>query len=360
MPPRKKKKGAEPASRGLAARDLASREPPPDVAKLEEQIRADGGSVLAAFRDPLGEKWQILAGLPIEKVAPTPFQRDVSPAHAKRLAAVIDRLDRFLDPIIAVRTPEGTYWTPNGHHRLTALNALGAKAVTALVLPDPALAYKILALNTEKAHNLREKALETVRMARDLAEKDPSAAEKDYALEFEEAAFLTLGLCYEENGRFSGGAYHPVLKKVDEFLDVPLPKAVQQRQERAAKILELDRAVTEAVAALKERGLQSPYLRAFVVARVNPLRFSKSGSADGVAKLICPLGSVTRMTSDAFLISLWKRAASRADARWVMSDALSRAVCTWRATTSRVATIAPATSTRSLPSPVKEETASGT
>jgi ParB family transcriptional regulator, chromosome partitioning protein len=280
MPPRKKKKAVEPASRGLAAGDLASREPPPDVAKLEEQIRADGGAVLAAFRDPLGEKWQILAGLPIDKVAPTPFQRDVSPAHAKRLAAVIDRLDRFLDPIIAVRTPEGTYWTPNGHHRLTALKALGAKAVTALVLPDPALAYKILALNTEKAHNLREKALETVRMARDLAEKDPSAAEKDYALEFEEAAFLTLGLCYEENGRFSGGAYHPVLKKVDEFLDVALPNAVERRQDRAAKILELDRAVTEAVAALKERGLQSPYLRAFVVARVNPLRFSKSGSAE--------------------------------------------------------------------------------
>jgi ParB family transcriptional regulator, chromosome partitioning protein len=278
--PRRKKKGVEPASRGLLAPEVARRESPVEVAKLEAEIQEDGGAVLRSFRDPLGARWQVLAALPIEKVAPTPFQRDVSPAHAKRLAAVIDRLDRFLDPIIAVRTPEGTYWTPNGHHRLTALRELGAKAVTALVLPDTALAYKILALNTEKAHNLREKALETVRMARDLAEKDPKSAEKDYALEFEEAAFLTLGLCYEENGRFSGGAYHPVLKKVDEFLDVPLPKAVKQRQERAAKILELDRAVTEAVAALKERGLQSPYLRAFVVARVNPLRFSKSGSAD--------------------------------------------------------------------------------
>jgi len=191
---------------------------------------------------------------------------------------VIDRLDRFLDPIIAVRTDDGTYWTPNGHHRLSALKALGAKSIVALVLPDPELAYKILALNTEKAHNLREKALETVRMARDLAEKNAKAPEKDYALEFEEPAFLTLGLCYEENGRFSGGAYHPVLKKVDEFFDLALPKALERRKDRAEKILELDRAVTEAVAALKERGLQSPYLKAFVVARVNPLRFQKGSS----------------------------------------------------------------------------------
>jgi ParB family transcriptional regulator, chromosome partitioning protein len=279
MPPRKKKKkSAEPASRGLPAGELAPREVPAEVEKLVSRIEADGGSVLGVFRDPLGGKWQVLAGLPIDNVAPTPFQRDVSPAHVTRLAAVIDRLDRFLDPIIAVRTPDGIYWTPNGHHRLSALRALGGKSVTALVLPDPDLAYKILALNTEKAHNLREKSLETVRMARDLAEKDAKAAETDYALEFEEPAFLTLGLCYEENGRFSGGAYHPVLKKVDGFLDSPLPKALELRKERAGKILELDRAVSNAVAALKERGMQSPYLRAFVVARVNPLRFQKGGS----------------------------------------------------------------------------------
>jgi ParB family chromosome partitioning protein len=276
MPPRKKKKkSAEPASRGLPAMQLGSRDAPAEVAKLEREIESDGGAVLGVFRDPLGGRWQVLAGLPIEKVSPTPFQRDVSPAHVTRLAAVIDRLDRFLDPIIAVRTPEGTYWTPNGNHRLSALRALGGRSVTALVLPDLAVAYKILALNTEKAHNLREKALETIRMARDLAEKDPSAAETQYALEFEEPAFLTLGLCYEENGRFAGGAYHPVLKKIDEFFDTPLPKALERRSKRAEAVLELDGAVNEAIAALKERGMQSPYLRAFVVARINPLRFQR-------------------------------------------------------------------------------------
>ena len=278
MPPRKKKKTAEPASRGLEPKELVAPAVPAAVARLRQEIEADGGGILGVYRDPLGGQWQILASLPIAVVLPTPFQRDVSPAHVTRLASVIDRLDRFLDPIIVVRAKEGLYWTPNGSHRLSALKKLGAKAIVALVLPEAEVAYKILALNTEKAHNLREKALETIRMARDLAEKEPSAEEIRYALEFEEPAFLTLGLCYEGNGRFSGGAYHPVLKKIDEFFDVPLPKALAKRAERAGKVLELDRAVTEAVAALKERGLQSPYLRAFVVARVNPLRFQRGST----------------------------------------------------------------------------------
>jgi ParB family chromosome partitioning protein len=271
---RKKKKAAEPASRGLGSLQLDSATPPPKVLALRAGILDDGGSVLAMYRDPVGGNWQILAGLPIDKVQPTPFQRDLSEAHVGRLAAVIDKLDRFLDPVIVVRSEDGTYWTPNGHHRTAALRQIGAKSVTALVLLDPEVAYRILALNTEKAHNLREKSLEVIRMARALAERDPRK-EKEFILEFEEAAFLTLGLCYEKRGRFSGGAYHSILKKVDGFLDVALPKALEVREERAAKLLELDDAVVEAVAGLKERGFQSPYLKAFVVARVNYLRFVK-------------------------------------------------------------------------------------
>jgi ParB family chromosome partitioning protein len=47
------------------------------------------------------------------------------------------------------------------------------------------------------------------------------------------------------------------------------------RKERAQHLLEFDAAVSEAVDGLKQRGLTSPYLRNFVVARVNPLRFIK-------------------------------------------------------------------------------------
>ncbi len=273
----RKGKTVEPQSRGLAAVELAAGAPPARLEALRRAIEQDGGSVLAAYRDPLGGFWQILAGLPIERVAPTPFQRDLSETHVGRLADVIHRMDRFIDPITAVRTEEGVYWTPNGHHRLAAVRSLGGRSITALVLPETELAYRILALNTEKAHNLREKSLEVIRMARSLAELDPRR-EDEFALEFEEAAFLTLGLAYEQRGRFSGGAYHPVLRRVDGLLDQRLPRALEVRGARAARLLELDDAVSAAVRALKERGFESPYLKAFVVARVNPLRFQKGAA----------------------------------------------------------------------------------
>jgi ParB family transcriptional regulator, chromosome partitioning protein len=278
MPPKRKKK-AEPKSRGLSPAEIGSGSPSAAAAALTSAIAEDGGAALAVYRDPLGGHWQVLASLPIDRVEPTPFQRDLSDAHVKRLTSVLEALDRFLDPIIAVRSEDGKYWTPNGNHRLASLKKLGARSVVALVLPEREVAYKILALNTEKAHNLREKSLEVIRMARDLATKD-GLSETDYALEFEEAAFLTLGICYEKNGRFAGGAYHPILKRVDAFLGKPLSAALEVRERRAARLAELEEAVAQAMAGLKERGFESPYLRAFVVARINPLRFQRGAKAE--------------------------------------------------------------------------------
>jgi len=191
---------------------------------------------------------------------------------------VIETIGRFLDPIIAMRD-DGQYFTPNGNHRLQALKKLGVRTVIALVVPDPDVAFKILALNTEKAHNLREKSLETIRMARALAKRS-DAAEKTFAFEFEQPAFLTLGIAYEERGRLSGGAYQSILRRVDEFLDEPIAKAVKERERRGRKILKLDDAVSAAVEKLKAKGLTSPYLKSFVVARVNYTRFSKATSFD--------------------------------------------------------------------------------
>jgi ParB family transcriptional regulator, chromosome partitioning protein len=274
---RRKAPAAEAASRGLTAAEVAEGS---DVSALARAIEADGGTVLASYREPLGGHATVLAALPIEKVEPTPFQRDLSPAHVGRLTEVIDKLGRFLDPVVAVpREGGGAYLTPNGNHRLHAMKALGAKAIVALVVPEARVAYQILALNTEKAHNVREKAMETIRMARSLAplSADP---ESKYAFEFEEPLLLTLGACYETRGRFSGGAYAPVLRRIEGFLDVPLTEALEVRAARAERLFALDDAVTNAIAVLKDKGLQSPYLRAFVVARCNPLRFSRGTTAD--------------------------------------------------------------------------------
>jgi ParB family chromosome partitioning protein len=272
----KKRTKAEAGSRGLTATALTSGKPPAALLSLRRTVEEDGGEVLAAYRDPVGGRWQLLASLPIDSVQPTPYQRDLSETHTARLADVIDKIDRFLDPIITVRSASGGYWTPNGHHRLAALKSIGARAVVALVLPEPETAYRILALNTEKAHNVREKSLEVIRMARALALLDPRP-EKEFALEFEEPSFLTLGATYEKKGRFSGGAYAPVLKRVESFLSGKLPAALTVRDERAAALLELDEVVVAAVSALKERGFVSPYLKAFVLARINPIRFQRGG-----------------------------------------------------------------------------------
>lgn len=269
----RKRKGVKLTPTSLQPRDLALAAPPAEVAELARQVEADGGAVLACYREPLGGHALLFVALPVDRVERTPFQRDVSDGHVRKLTLAMDKTRRYLDPIIAVREG-GAYLTPNGGHRLTALKELGAKSVLALLVPEPQVAYQILALNIEKAHNLREKALEVARMYRDLAGKS-DLSEPELALEFEEAGLATLGLAYQQRGRLAGGAYQPILRKVDGFLPGRLRDALPERERRAGVVLAFDDAVSGAVARLKERGFDSPYLRNFVVARVNPLRFVK-------------------------------------------------------------------------------------
>jgi ParB family chromosome partitioning protein len=272
----RKRKGVKLEPTDLTPPQLVLGERSAEVEALARQVEADGGAVLAAYREPLGGHPLLFVALPLEKVERTPFQRDVSDAHVRKLTLAMDKTKRYLDPIIAVREGDG-YMTPNGGHRLTALKELGARSVLALLVPERSVAYQILALNIEKAHNLREKALEVVRMYRDLAGAlDPR--ESEMVLEFEEPGLATLGFAYEQRPRLSGGAYAPILRKVDGFLDQKLSKALEERERRAKVVLDLDDAVSEAVARLKEKGFDSPYLKAFVVARVNPLRFMKGGA----------------------------------------------------------------------------------
>lgn len=261
---------------------------PATLEQLATQVREDGGAVLAAYREPLGGRELLLVSLPTQLVGPTPFQRDVSDSHVRKLTVAMDKTRRFLDPLIVVRAstlnmdrsqdPDADagprYLTPNGNHRLTALKELGSNAVIALLVPEREVAYQILALNIEKAHNLRERALEVVRMYRDLAGWS-GQSETDLNLEFEEPALITLGFAYEKRGRLSGGAYNPVLRKVDGWLDRALPRGIDERERRADVLLALDDAVAAAVTRFKAAGLTSPYLKNFVVARINPLRFIK-------------------------------------------------------------------------------------
>lgn len=272
---RRTPKKAAARSRGIEPADCRLESVPHEVAELSHRIEREGGAVLGTYREPLGGQPVLLAALPIERIEPTPFQRDLSEAHHKKLAGVLDKTGLFLDPVIAVTAPKEGFWTPNGRHRLAAMQRLGAKSITALVIPRREIAWQILALNTEKAHNLRERSLEVIRIYRGLLEEDGARPESEFAHYLEEAALVTLGLCYEKKGTFAGGAYAPIVRRLETFSEEPLRKAIKTHEQRAGQLFRLDELVGEAVAKLKARGLVSPYLRSFVVARVNPLRWIK-------------------------------------------------------------------------------------
>jgi ParB family chromosome partitioning protein len=273
--PRRKKAAAGsiglsvPETRNVDAKSLG---------ELPDAVENDGGAVLGTYRDPFGGTPVLVVSLPINKVEPTPYQRDPSDTHIKKLMTVIEKVGRFLDPLVLIRQDDG-YWTPNGNHRLQAMKKLGAQSIVGLLVPDPEVAFKILALNTEKAHNVKEKSLETIRMARALAARK-EGNESDYSFEFEQSQFLTLGAAYEQKKSLSGGAYTSVLRRIDDFLEEPMAKALKERERRGNKVLALDEAVGKVVDALKAKGLTSPYLKAFVVARINYIRFSKATEFD--------------------------------------------------------------------------------
>ena len=221
-----RRKKTEAKSVGLTTAEVRATSDP-RVRELTAVVEHDGGAVLGSYSDPFGGTPVLLVALPIDGVEPTPYQRDPSEPHVKRLMTVIEKVGRFLDPLVIVRDGD-QYWTPNGNHRLQAMRKLGAKTITGLLVPESDVAFKILALNTEKAHNVKEKSLETIRMARALAKRG-EGRESDYAFEFEQAPFLTLGAAYEQRRSLSGGAYSSLLRRIEDFLDDSLPKAVRER-----------------------------------------------------------------------------------------------------------------------------------
>jgi len=274
-PARKRPRKAKAGTQGLQPSECLIEERSGVTAELATTVEKAGGCVIGSYKDPFGGHPLLLSILPIDAVEPTPFQRDLSDTHHKRLADVINKTGRFLDPVIAVTAPKGGFWTPNGRHRLAAKQRLGAKSITVLIVGDREVAWQILALNTEKAHNLKERALEVIRIYRGLLDEDGSRPESSFTYYLDEAALVTLGVCYERVPRFGGGAYHSILRRLESFTDESLRSAIKDHEKRATLVLDLEEKVAAAVKKLKERGLVSPYLRAFVVARINPLRWIK-------------------------------------------------------------------------------------
>ena len=289
---RKKRGPAEP--RGPQPAESALDLSDESISELIASITKFKGAPLAAYRDPYAGTPLVLASIPVGSVEATSFQRDLSRTHAERLAGAIRDSGAFLDPVIAIAGSDG-FLSPNGRHRIAAARSLGQRSITVLATADPALAYRILALNTEKAHNLRDRSLEVIRMARALAKEQPKAKETDHATAFESAPFLTLGCVYEKRDRFSGSSYNSMLRRVDVFLDQTLAKSLRQREQWAVRLMDIDDRVTAHVKVLQERGMKSPYLRQVVVARCNPVRWIPSKKGEGPPMSVAE--ALTRMTA---------------------------------------------------------------
>ncbi len=291
-----RRSGKPAAARGPEPRDSVIERSRSDIAALATQVEKQGGAVVGAYRDPFAGEPLVLVSLPLKKVVATPFQRDLSRTHATRLADAIGAAGLFLDPVIAVPSRDG-FWSPNGRHRLEAARRLGMRSVTALLVPDEKLAFRILALNTEKAHNLRDRSLEVIRMARQLAKEQPRSNENEHAITFESPAFLTLGCAYEQRSRFAGSSYQAVLNKVDRFLESALPATLRQREQWAVRIMDIDDRVAAHIKTMQAMGMKSPYLRAVIVARINPVRFVPPSRKKDAAPPMSMAEALTKMAA---------------------------------------------------------------
>lgn len=243
---------------------------PEEIQKLKEEIEEEGVKVLATYQEPYSQSWQMLVLIDIDKVQPTTFQRDLSEYHVERLIDVISSTGRYLDPIILIRPKNGIWLTPNGNHRREAMKRLGKEKIIGILVPEPEFAYKILPLNVEKAHDLKEKSLEVIRIYQELLKKYPKKSEAEFASIFEEPIFITFGLLYESKEKFGGVAYYSFLKKIENFLEDPLKEAIKERKRRAELIWQIDIKVRKILENLRAKGIYNPFLKMMIVSKANP------------------------------------------------------------------------------------------
>jgi ParB family transcriptional regulator, chromosome partitioning protein len=201
-------------------------------------------------------------------------QRKPSKPHVKSVATSIDKIG-FLVPLVVVER-DSKFVIIDGQHRFLAGKDLGVKEFPVVVVPEET-AVRMMNLNVERQLNIRERAYVSLQIYRQFLDDRPNIPESDPTLEdaVELASNVTLGMAYEENGRLSGSAFEPILKRCDGFLDTPLHEASETRGERAAAVVEADRLVRSIAAHLKELGVESAYASAAIVSHVNPVKRTK-------------------------------------------------------------------------------------
>src|SRR5215470_10436444 len=94
-PARRRPRKAKPGTKGLGPGECRLDEPTGSARIVSEAIEKAGGCVVGSYKEPLGGHPLLLSVLPIGAIEPTPFQRDLSDTHHKRLADVINKTGRL-------------------------------------------------------------------------------------------------------------------------------------------------------------------------------------------------------------------------------------------------------------------------
>ncbi|HJR19189.1 MAG TPA: ParB/RepB/Spo0J family partition protein [Actinomycetota bacterium] len=240
-----------------------------------------------AFDEPHKKQGLHFAVLPTNQLKVISHQRKPSDTHVKKVTASIEKLG-FLAPVVVVPQEDSDepYLIVDGQHRFLAAQALGLKTLPAVIVPHE-VARKMLGLNVEKEPNIRERSAVALSIYRELVEAEPKLPEDDGQVvdAVEQAHYVTLGIAYEQSGRLSGSSFEPILKKCDGFQDAPLADTLPLREERAAKVLEADKAVKEIADALKETGAWHQFIGQQIISYANPLkRTRKQASFDETFK----------------------------------------------------------------------------
>ncbi len=215
---------------------------------------------IASFEDPVKKQPLKLALFNIEEIQKPPFQRDISESLKKHLEMAIEKLG-FLTPIVVV-PKDGIYYVIDGLHRLEAMRDLGAKEILGIVV-DESLYHYILEFNTEKPPNVKEKSKQTYRLYQDLLREDPNLIEEDLFTYFKDPILITFGFAIEElDPRFPASFYESFVSKIDQFLNLPLQEAAEERRKRANALIELNQVVNEKYA---ELGWENALLKGEIV-----------------------------------------------------------------------------------------------
>ena len=149
---------------------------------------------------------------------------------------------------------------------------LGLKEIPVILLLEEEAGRYVLAMNVEKAHTVKDRSLEVIKLYEELLEKEPEKEEREFEDIFESGAYVTLGLIYKEQERFHGSAYESILRRIDFLLDQPLKDAYKVRKERASLLKEVDEVATEVVQKMRERGVNHPFLWQAVISSANPIK----------------------------------------------------------------------------------------